>query len=52
MTTTSRSEASFSQLLLNWVAYRLSRTMAAIKPAYRASEIAAAVAAGNNPSGA
>ncbi|MCK1360388.1 hypothetical protein [Bradyrhizobium sp. 199] len=52
MTTTSRSEASFSQLLLSWLAYRLSGTMAAIKPAYRASEIAAAVAAGNNPVGA
>ncbi|UPK23672.1 hypothetical protein [Bradyrhizobium sp. 195] len=52
MTTTSRSEASFSQLLPNWVASRLSQTMAAIKPAYRASEIAAAVAANNNPSGA
>jgi len=52
MTTTSRSEASFSQLLQSWVAYRLSGPLAAIRPAYRASEVAAAVAASNNPSGA
>ena len=52
MTTTSRSEASFSQLLLSWVVYRLSRTVAAIRPAYGAGEIAATVAASNNPSGA
>ncbi|MDE5463830.1 MULTISPECIES: hypothetical protein [unclassified Bradyrhizobium] len=51
MTTTSRSEASFSQLLLSWITYRVSQ-MAAIKPSHRASEIAAAAAASNNPSGA
>ena len=52
MTTTSRSEASFSQLLLSWIAWRMSRTMAALKPAHRANDIAAAAAASNNPSGA
>ncbi|MBR0701004.1 hypothetical protein JQ599_13945 [Bradyrhizobium diazoefficiens] len=52
MTTTSQSEASFSQLLLRWIAYRLSLTMAAIRPAYRAGDIAAAAAASNSPSGA
>ena len=52
MTTTSRSETSFSQLLLNWVAYRLSQAVAAVRPAYRADEIAAAVATNNNPPGA
>ena len=52
MTTTTRSEASFSQLLSNWVAYRISQTLAAIKPTHRASEIAAAAAASNNPAGA
>ncbi|WP_314950777.1 hypothetical protein [Bradyrhizobium cosmicum] len=51
MTTTSRSEASFSQLLLSWVAYRVSQ-MTATKPAHRASEIAAAAAVSNNPTGA
>ena len=38
MTTTSRSEASFSQLLLSWITHRVSR-MTAIKPSHRASEI-------------
>lgn len=52
MTTTSQSDASFSQLLLRWISYRLSLTMAAITPAYRASDIAAAAAASNNPAGA
>jgi hypothetical protein len=51
MTTTSRSEASFSQLLLSWITYRVSQ-ITAIKPSHRASEIAAAAAASNNPSGA
>ncbi|WP_441235943.1 hypothetical protein [Bradyrhizobium sp. 930_D9_N1_4] len=52
MTTTSQSEESFSQLLLRWVTYRFSRAMAAITPVHCASEIAAAAAASNNPSGA
>ncbi|MFK4498792.1 hypothetical protein ABIF86_003083 [Bradyrhizobium japonicum] len=52
MTTTSRSEASFSQSLLSWIAWRVSRTIAAMRPVHRATEIAAAAAASNNPSGA
>ena len=52
MTTTSPSEASFSQLLLSWLAYRLSGSTAAIGPAYRADDIAAVAALSNNPSGA
>ncbi len=52
MTTTSQSDESFSRLLLRWIVYRLSLTMAAITPVHRASDIAAAAAASNNPSGA
>ncbi|WP_158228772.1 hypothetical protein [Bradyrhizobium sp. Y36] len=52
MTTTSQHAASFSQLLLRWIAYRLSLTMAALSPLHRASDIAAAAAASNNPCGA
>ena len=52
MTTTSRSDASFSQLLLSWAAYRVSQTMTAMRPEHRAGEIAAAAAASNNPAGA
>ena len=52
MTTTSQSEASFSQLLFRWVTGRLSQAMAAIAPLHRAHEVAAAAAASNNPSGA
>lgn len=52
MTTTSQSDESFSRLLLRWIAYRLSVTMAAITPVHRASDIAAAAAASNNPCGA
>jgi hypothetical protein len=47
----SQTEAPFSQVLLNWAADRISRTMAAIKPKHRASQIAADVAASGNPSG-
>lgn len=52
MTTTTRSEASISQLWLSWVVHRVSQIMTAIKPVHRASEIAAVAAASNNPSGA
>jgi len=52
MTTTSHSEASFSQLLQSWIAYRVSQSVAAIRPAHRASDIAAVAAVSNNPSGA
>jgi hypothetical protein len=51
MTRTSRSEESFSQLLLRWLAYQMARTLSAIEPAHRASDIAEAVAVSNNPSG-
>jgi hypothetical protein len=47
----SQTEAPFSQVLLNWAADRISRTMAAIKPKHQASQIAADVAASGNPSG-
>ena len=52
MTTTSRDEASFSHLLLSWLAYRLFLVMAAIEAPHPAIEIAAAAAASNNPQGA
>jgi hypothetical protein len=51
MKTTSRSEAPFLQLLLSWMAYQISKTMAAIRLAHRASHVAAAVAASGNPAG-
>jgi len=52
MTTTSRNEASFSQLLLSWIVYRVSQAMAAVRPVHCASEIATVAAASNNPAGA
>ena len=52
MKTLSQAETSFSQLLLNWAAERIARTIAAIKPKHRADQIAADVAASGNPSGA
>jgi hypothetical protein len=48
----SQTEASFSQVLLNWAAERISRTVAAIRPKHQAAQIAAEVAASGNPSGA
>jgi hypothetical protein len=51
MKTVSQAEASFRQLLLQWIAYRASRTLDAIRPVHRASQITAAVAATNNPAG-
>ena len=52
MKTLSHADTPFSQLLLNWAADRISRTMIAIRPTYRASQIAADVAASGTPSGA
>jgi hypothetical protein len=51
MKTTSQAEAPFFQLLLQWITWRVSRTLAAIRPVHRASQITAAVAASNNPTG-
>jgi hypothetical protein len=48
----SQTEAPFSQVLLNWMTDRISRTAAAIRPKHQAGQIAADVAAGGNPSGA
>jgi hypothetical protein len=48
----SQTEAPFSQVLLNWAADRISRTIAALKPKHQAGQIAADVAASGNPSGA
>ena len=52
MKTLSQTELPVSQLLSNWAADRVSRTMAAVKPKYLAGQIAADVAASGNPSGA
>jgi hypothetical protein len=52
MKTLSQTETSLSQALFNWSADRISRAIAAIKPKYRADQIAAEVAASGNPSGA
>ena len=51
MKTTSQAEAPFLQLLLHWIAWRVSQTLAATMPVHRANEITAAVAASNNPTG-
>jgi hypothetical protein len=52
MKTISQTEIPLSQVLSNWAADQISRTMATIKPKHRAGEIAADVAASGNPSGA
>ncbi len=52
MKTLSNVEVPFSQMLQSWMTHQISRTMAAIRPAHRASDIAAAVAASGNPTGA
>ena len=51
MKTLSPAQVPLSQLLSSWAADRISRTMAAVKPKHRASQIAADVAASGNPSG-
>lgn len=42
---------AFSQMLSSWREALFARVSASIKPAYRAGEIAALVAAGNIPAG-
>ena len=51
MKTRSHVELSFSQMLFAWLAHRITSVVTTIRPAYRADQIAAAVAASNNPSG-
>jgi hypothetical protein len=51
MKTAVHTEASFSQLLWSWLTHHFSQRLAAVRPAYRASDVAVAVAASNNPSG-
>jgi hypothetical protein len=48
----SQPDLPFSQPLLNRATDLVSRALAAIKPQYRADQIAAVVAASNNPTGA
>ena len=42
----------FSRLLLLWTAFHFSRTIASMKPGYRAGQISADIAATGNPTGA
>jgi hypothetical protein len=51
MKTLSHTETSALQVLLSWGADLFSRAAAAMKPKYRADEIAATVAESGNPSG-
>ena len=51
MKTAIHTDASFSQLLWSWLTYQIARKLAAMRPEYRAGDIAAAVAVSNNPSG-
>jgi hypothetical protein len=48
----SQPALSLPQVLLNRVTDLVSRAMASMKPQHRADQIAAVVAASNNPSGA
>jgi hypothetical protein len=48
----SQPQPSFSQLLLNRATDLVSRALASMRPQHRADQIAAVVAASNNPSGA
>jgi hypothetical protein len=52
MKTLSHTETSALQVLLSWSADLVSRAAAAIKPKYRADQVAAAVAESGNPAGA
>ncbi|MGH6642581.1 MAG: hypothetical protein ACRED3_07775 [Bradyrhizobium sp.] len=52
MKTFSQAEAPLSQLVLTWTTDRISHALAAIKPKHGASQIAADIAAGGNPTGA
>ena len=55
MKATSHAELSFSQMLVSWLTHRTTQAKGAVKgavrPVYRADQIAAMVAASNNPSG-
>lgn len=48
----SQAETPFSQLLLRWAAYQISRIIASMKPKHLAGQISADVAASGNPTGA
>ena len=48
---TTHAELSFSQMLVSWLTHHIAQATAAVKPAHRADQIAAVVAASNNPSG-
>jgi hypothetical protein len=52
MKATSHAQMSFSQMLFAWATHRVVQARAAIRPAHRADQIAATVAASGNPSGA
>jgi hypothetical protein len=47
----SHAETPFSQLLLLWAAFHISRIIAPMKPEHLASQINAHVAASGNPEG-
>jgi len=47
----SHAETPFSQLLLLWAAFHISRIIASMKPKYLAGQIGADVAASGNPTG-
>jgi hypothetical protein len=48
----SHTQTSTLQMLLSWGTDLVSRAFASMKPQHRADQIAAIVAASNNPSGA
>ena len=52
MKATSHAEMSFSQMLFAWASHCVAQAMTKIRPAYRADQVAATVAASGNPSGA
>ena len=49
METPSHVKTPFSQLLLRWAAYQISRITASMKPKYLAGQIAVDIAATDNP---
>jgi len=51
MKATSHATKPFSQMLFAWLADRIAKTAAAVRPVHRADQIAAIVAASGNPSG-
>jgi hypothetical protein len=48
----SQPHVLFSQALFNWGVDLVSRALVSMRPKHRADQIAAVVAASNNPSGA